>query len=208
MTDAQMASWMALCARHCSFMLEYNVQAAAEKDGRRPDCCNGVEFEVYERMWLASVVRGLAGRSGAWTGIEVMRTRNLCLALLAITAAREKAGPLAVVDLPRGHRLDQAVVPMPLVPREADNALLASMGEALAQAEHVRQLGFAFFAGYTAYRHLNTIDAADHTRQVLSAVYASVERLYATEAYYVGLIAPAEYGAVVANMPSGATMLC
>ncbi|QBZ81609.1 hypothetical protein pclt_cds_1023 [Pandoravirus celtis] len=208
MTDAQMASWMALCARHCSFMLEYNVQAAAEKDGRRPDCCNAVEFEFHERMWLASVVRGLAGRSGAWTGIEVMRTRNLCLALLAITAAREKGGPLAVVDIPRGHRLDQAVVPMPLVPREGDNALLASMGEALAQVERVRQLGFAFFAGYTAYRHLNTIDAADHTRQVLSAVYASVERLYATEAYYVGLIAPAEYGAIVANMPSGATMLC
>lgn len=204
MTDAQVASWMALCARHCSFMLEYNVKAAAEADARRSDCCGGVEFEVYERMWLASVVRGLAGRSDAWTGTEAMRTRNLCLALLAISAAREKGGPLAVVDLPRGDRLDQAVVPVPLVQREGDDALLASIAEALALAERVRRLGFAFFAGYTAFRYLNEIDAADHTRQVLLAIYAGVERLYATESYYVGLIAPAEYETMTVESPLGA----
>ncbi|AGO85437.1 hypothetical protein psal_cds_1164 [Pandoravirus salinus] len=210
MTDAQVASWMALCARHCSFMLEYNVQAAVAEgeNDRRPDCCNGVEFEVYERMWLASVVRGLAARSGAWSGIEIMRTRNLCLALLAIAAAREKDGPLAMVNFPRGVTVDQGVVPVPLASEEGDDALSPSIGEALAQAEYVeQQLGFTFCAGYTGYRHLNTIDAADHTQQVLSAVYAATERMYATEASYVGLIAPAEYEAVAAEAPLGAALL-
>jgi hypothetical protein len=208
LTDAQVASWMALCARHCSFMLEYNVRASTDdKDNRQPDRGDNVEFEVHESMWLASVARGLADRAGAWTGIEIIRMRNLCLVLLAILAAREKRGPLAVVDLPTGNRLDQAIMPVPCAQREGNDALLMSISEALDQAERVRQLGFAFFDGYTTYRYLNEIDSADHTRQMLSIVYASVERLYATESYYVGLIVPAEYEAIVNNTAGGAIFL-
>lgn len=207
MTDAQAASWMALCARHCSFSFEYDVQVDESDDGGPLDRRDTFEIRDHENMWLASVVRGLASRAGAWTGIEVMRTRNLCLALLAISGAREKGGPLAVVNLGKGDSLDQAVVPSPRVYRDDDDVVLASLGDALAQIERVRQLGFTFFAGYAGYRHLNMIDAAEHTRQVLSAIYAGVDRLYATEPYYVKMISPAEYEAIIVGAPLGAALL-
>lgn len=204
LTDAQASSWLALCARHCLLSLEYDVPLKDEADDtyRR----SNYEEEHHGRTWLASVARGLAVRPGAWTGVEVMRTRSLCLVLLAILDARAKGGPLAVVDLPGGNSVDQGVAPSPADPREGDGALLASMVGALTQAEHVRQLGFAFFVGHAGDGHLDLHSHAGHTRQVLSMVYAGVDRLYVTEAFYLQVIAPAEYKAMVDNAPLGSAI--
>ncbi|AGO85438.1 hypothetical protein psal_cds_1165 [Pandoravirus salinus] len=203
MTDAQATSWLAVCARHCLFALEYDVPRTVEEvDSDHPDRDDTHKVEDHETTWLASVVRGLAGRSGAWTGAEIMRTRNLSLVLLAILDARAKGGPLAVVDLPGGSRVDQGVVPSPADRREGDDKLLASMGDALAQVEHVRQAGFAF---YVARAGRGLCGPAAHTRRALSMVCAGVDRLYATESFYLGVIAPAEYEAMAANGPLGAT---
>ncbi|BCU02921.1 hypothetical protein [Pandoravirus japonicus] len=204
MTDAQATSWLAVCARHCLFALKYDVRAGENADSEHTDQFDDTSWEDdHASAWLASVARGLAGRSGAWTGAEVMRTRNLCLALLAILDARAKGGPLTVVDLPGGRRVDQGAVPSPADRREGDDALLASIGVALAQAEHVRQVGLAFFVA-RAGRGLR--GSAGHTRRVLSTVCTAVDRLYATEAFYLGVISPAEYKAMVDNAPLGATL--
>ncbi|AVK75432.1 hypothetical protein pqer_cds_1010 [Pandoravirus quercus] len=204
MTDAQATSWLAVCARHCLFALEYDVPPRVEEvDSDHLDRDDTHKEEDHETTWLASVARGLAGRSGAWTGVEVMRTRNLCLALLAILDARAKGGPLAVVDLPDGNKVGQGAVPSPADRREGDGALLASMSVALAQVEHLRQAGFAF---YVARAGRGLCGPAGHTRQVLSLVCAAVDRLYATESFYLGVIAPAEYEAIATNGPLGATL--
>ncbi|QBZ81612.1 hypothetical protein pclt_cds_1026 [Pandoravirus celtis] len=202
MTDAQATSWLALCARHCLFALEYDIPLREDADSEHADRDDTCRVEDHETTWLASVARGLADRSGAWTGVEVMRTRNLCLALLAILDARAKGGPLAVVDLPDGNKVDQGAVPSPADRREGDDTLLASMSDALAQVEHLHQVGLAFFVA-RAGRGL--CGPAAHTRQVLSMVCAGVDRLYATESFYLGVIAPAEYEAIATNGPLGAT---
>lgn len=203
LTDAQVTSWLALCARHCLFALDYDVPARENADSEHPDQDDDTcGEEDHETTWLAAVVRGLAGRSGAWTGAEVMRTRNLCLVLLAILDARAKGGPLAVVDMPDGNKVDQGAMPSLADRREGDDTLLASMGDALAQVEHVRQVGLAFFVSRAG---LDMHSPAGRTRQVLSMVCAAVDRLYATESFYLGVIAPAEYEAMVANGPLGAT---
>lgn len=204
MTDAQATSWLAVCARHCLFSLAYDIPSRENADSEQPDQVGDTwRKEDHASTWLASVARGLAGRSGAWTGAEVMRTRSLCLVLLAILDARAKGGPLGVVDLPGGGgTVDQGAVPSPTDRREGDDKLLASMGDALAQVEHFRQVGLAF---HVARGGRALCGPAGHTRQVLSMVCAAVDRLYATESFYLGVISPAEYEAVVANGPLGAT---
>ncbi|AGO83129.1 hypothetical protein pdul_cds_898 [Pandoravirus dulcis] len=206
LTDAQASSWLALCARHRLLSLEYDVPRRAERDSAYPNRGSNYEEEHHGHTWLASVARGLASRAGAWTGIEAMRTRTLCLVLLALLDARTEGGPLAVVDLPGGESVDQGAVPSPADRRKGDDALLASMAGALTQAEHVRQLGFAFFVGHAGDGHLDLHSHAGHTRQVLSMVYAGVDRLYATEAFYLQVIAPAEYKAMADNAPLGSAI--
>jgi hypothetical protein len=202
LTDAQVTSWLALCARHCLFAIDYDVATTEDADSEHPDRDgNNTGQDDHGTTWLASVARGLTGRSGAWTGVEVMRTRNLCLVLLAILDARANGGPLAVVELPGGSKVDQGVTPSPADHREGDDALIASIGDALAQVERVSWSTHGFFLG-RADECLT--GPAGHTRQVLSAVCTAVDRLYATEPFYLGVIAPAEYEAMVANGPLGA----
>lgn len=210
MSDAQTSSWLAVCARHCLFSIEYDIpvkEAAAGGVRASHIVRDSHEEKHHGHMWLASVARGLAGRSGAWTGTEIMRTRNLCLALLAVLGARAKGGPLAAIDLPGNVRVDQSALPAPTQRRESDDSLLASLADGLAQAEHIRDAGFAVFLGPTGRRRadLDAHSLCGHTRQVLSMVYAAVGRLYATESVYMHVIAPAEYDALVANAPLGAT---
>ncbi|AJF96973.1 hypothetical protein TW95_gp0239 [Pandoravirus inopinatum] len=187
MTDAQLAGLLAISARQPSFWF----------------WCSFSERVCFAHTWLACVVDGLAQREGAWTGIEIMRTRNLCIALVALIDAREKDGPLGRVDAPKSGPLDQGAVPTAWAD-DADGDLAVSMREALVRAHRLVQAGFAFCPRDTT-QPANSVDAVDHTRRLLGSVQRGVERLYATEPYFLKMIAPSEYEAMVAEAPLAAT---
>lgn len=207
MTDAEMAAWMAVCARHCSFSFVYDayIKGSEQQYRERRGYIDYEGMPCFKHMWLASVARGLAGRTGAWTRTEAVRTRALCVALAAILDARIEDGPLAVVGTPKSGRLDQSVVPSPGTHQEDDQRWLTSMRGALAQVRHVERVGFAFVRGYVGHRGPNAIDATDHARMLLYTAYRMVGRLYATEPHFVALTDPADREAVIAGAPLAAT---
>lgn len=187
MTDSQLIGLLAVCARHTSFWFGFG----------------------FARTWLARVVEALALRTRAWTGAEVMRARNLCIALGALAEARRKGGPLAIVDLPKSGPFDQGAVDAASPCRAVDDCawdLAQSMRTALATTARLFAQAGIGFRGHKSLRVPNSVDAYDHTRRLLTAVRAGVERLYATEAFYLGVISPAEYKTMVDNAPLGATL--
>ncbi|AVK75426.1 hypothetical protein pqer_cds_1004 [Pandoravirus quercus] len=191
--DAQLAGLLAVCARHATFLF---IAGPSEKVG-------------FAHTWLARAVEGLAQRAAPWTGIEIMRTRNLCIALAALLDAREKDGPLGRVDVPKCDILDQGAVPSACRDADDDNDndgdLAVSMHEALTRARQLVQGGLVFSRHTMTHESDNNIGAADHTRRLLAAVQSGVDRLYATEPYFIKMIAPSEYGAMVAEAPLAAT---
>ncbi|AJF96974.1 hypothetical protein TW95_gp0240 [Pandoravirus inopinatum] len=190
MNDAQLAGLLAVCARHATFLF---IAGPSGKVG-------------FAHMWLARVVEGLAQRADPWTGIEIMRTRNLCIALAALMDARREDGPLGRVDVPKCDPLDQGAVPS--ARRDADDNdrdLAVSMHEALTRAHQLVQGGLIFSRHTMTHESDNDIGAADHTRQLLTALQRGVERLYATEPYFLKMIAPSEYESMVNNTPLAAT---
>ncbi|AVK75428.1 hypothetical protein pqer_cds_1006 [Pandoravirus quercus] len=189
MTDAQLAGLLAISARQPSFWL----------------WCSFSERVCFAHTWLACVVDGLAQRECAWTGIEIMRTRNLCIALAALIDAREKGGPLGRVDAPKSGPLDQGAVPAHWADAGTGSDLAVSMREALARAHRLAQAGFGFCPRDTFRQFPNGADAGDCTRRLLGSVQRGVERLYATEPYFLKLIAPSEYEAMVTEAPLAAT---
>lgn len=113
MTDAQLAGLLAIGARQASFWFWTSSSKRV----------------LFAHTWLARVVDGLARREGAWTGIEIMRTRNLCIALVALIDARERDGPLGRVDVPKCDPLDQGAIPA-VCGDDVDGDLAVSMREA------------------------------------------------------------------------------
>ncbi|AGO85434.1 hypothetical protein psal_cds_1162 [Pandoravirus salinus] len=185
MTDAQLAGLLAVGARQASFWYWIDLSKRL----------------CFAHTWLARIVEGLAQRDGAWTGIEIMRTRNLCIALAALMGAREKDGPLGRVDVPKCDPLDQGAVPVAC----ADGDLAAPMREALDRTHQLARAGLVFCPRDTTPRFAYNINVADYTRRLLGSVQHGVERLYATEPYFLKLIAPSEYENMVNNAPLAAT---
>ncbi|AJF96968.1 hypothetical protein TW95_gp0234 [Pandoravirus inopinatum] len=191
MTDAQLAGLLAVCARHTKFRLTLSA----------------TDTTHFAQTWLACVVDGLARQQRPWTGIEIMRTRNLCVALAALVDARTECGPLGHVDVPKSGPFDQGAVPPACADVGDDVAICsAAMREAMARVHVLLQTRLAFRGRSVGlWDPVNTVYTFDFTRRLLAAVQSAVERLYATESVYIKMIAPAEYKAMVAEAPLGAT---
>ncbi|AGO83126.1 hypothetical protein pdul_cds_896 [Pandoravirus dulcis] len=190
MTDSQLIGLLTICARHTSFWFGFG----------------------FACTWLARVVEALARRTRAWTGSEVMRARNLCIALEALAEARRKDGPLAIVDLSKSGPFDQGAVAAaaattPLCRAvDCERDLAEPMRVALARTTRLFDQAGIGFRVHRPLRVPNAIDAYDHTRHLLTVVRAGIERLYATETFYLGVITPAEYKAMADNTPLGAAL--
>jgi hypothetical protein len=187
-TDVQLAGLLAVAARLDCFWFWANAS-------KRID---------YKDTWLSRVIEGLARRARAWTGDEIMRTRNLCTVLIALIDARHDRGPLARVDVPKSGLLDQGIVPTFSHDTGSEDDPTTSMRAALARVHSLVGQGIIFYSPCDR-RHTNLVDAAKYTRRLLASVQHGVERLYATEPYFLGLIAPAEYEAMVNGAPLAAT---
>ncbi|AVK75431.1 hypothetical protein pqer_cds_1009 [Pandoravirus quercus] len=191
MTDAQLAGMLAVCARHTKFWLMMTLKETA----------------LFAQTWLPCVVDGLARQQRAWTGIEIMRTRNLCVALAALVDARTECGPFGRVDVPKSGPFDQGAVP-PACADAGDDVAICSvaMREAMTRVHVLLQTRLAFRGRSVGlWDPVNTVYTFDFTRRLLAAVQSAVERLYATEPVYIKMIAPAEYEVMVAEAPLGAT---
>lgn len=202
MTDARLAAWLAICARLSTFSFLYTVyDGDVDPDGV-------LRFDVgdmpsFKDTWTVSVVEALAVRSGAWTGAEIMRTRNLCVALSAILDVRKKGGLLAVVDVLKSGALDQAVAPALSAFGPGKGAVSSSMRDALRVAESLAKRGFTPATASIMHEMANAPSAT--VRKILDTVYRMVDRLYATDAYFLKLIGPAEYEAMATDAPLAAT---
>ncbi|AVK75427.1 hypothetical protein pqer_cds_1005 [Pandoravirus quercus] len=205
MSDAQLAAWLAICARLPAFSFRYPVcDGDVDPDGTLR--FGAYDMPSFKDMWMVSVVEAIAVRSGAWTGAEIMRTRNLCIALSAILDARQKNGPLIAVDIPKSGILTQAIAPALLPFGSGDGAILSSMRDALGAAESLtRGIHEIDAASTTMRKAADTSIVAQCIRKTLDIVYRMVDRLYATETYFLKLIAPSEYEAMIAEAPLAAT---
>ncbi|BCU02920.1 hypothetical protein [Pandoravirus japonicus] len=190
MTDAQLAGLLAVCARHINFWLTLSATEAVR----------------YAQTWLSRVVDGLARQQRAWAGIEIMRTRNLCVALAALVDTRERSVLFARVDMPKSGPFDQGAVPPD---RAGDDVATcpAAMREAMARAHGLLQTRLVFRRHCVLWSHPNRTEAFEFTRRLLAVVQSTVERLYATEAVYIQMIAPAEYETMAVESPLGAALL-
>jgi hypothetical protein len=205
MNDAQLAAWLAICARLPAFSFRYTVRHDdVDPDGTlRFSAC---DMPSFKDMWLVSVVEAIAARSGAWTGVEVMRTRNLCITLRVILYARQRNGPLAAVDTPKSGILAQAIAPALLSFGTCDSAILSLMRDALGAAESLTRELHESDTGIARRREFTDASIiAQCTIKTLDTICRMVDRLYATEPYFLKLIAPAEYKAMVDNAPLAAT---
>ncbi|AGO82240.1 hypothetical protein pdul_cds_268 [Pandoravirus dulcis] len=126
LTDTEFVDYLAVCARHVDFSVYYWIRRGDE--GFTPDTTphhDPTEKPNYAHTWVARLVAALARQTGAWTGIDIMRTHNLCAALIKILDARMHDGPLASVDVSKcAAPLDQSAVPKGVagltVPRARD----------------------------------------------------------------------------------------
>lgn len=112
MTDTELAGFFAVCARHGGFYLNYHLYEGDQ--GWRYDgpTRRSIEMPDFAHTWMARVATHLAGQTHAWTGIDIMRTHNLCGALIEILCTRMRIGPLAAVDVPKcAAPLDQSRAP-------------------------------------------------------------------------------------------------
>lgn len=187
MTDAQLAGLLAVCARHTNFWLTLS----------------DTETVCFAQSWMSCVVDGLARQQSAWAGTDIMRTRNLCVALAALVDARERGGPLARVDAPKSGPFDQGAMP-PDRGGVGDDLTGLSMREALTAAHRLVQTRLDFRGRRALWEPANRVSAFGFTRRLLTAVQSAVERLYATEPVYVQMIAPAEYDAMISEGALGA----
>lgn len=113
MTDTELADCLAICARHVGFDLSYYWMLPEDEGSvvNRAPRRYRVEEANFAHTWVARLVAALARQRGAWTGIDIMRIRNLCAALLKVLDTRMHTGPLASVDVPKcAVPLDQSKV--------------------------------------------------------------------------------------------------
>ncbi|AGO83748.1 hypothetical protein psal_cds_219 [Pandoravirus salinus] len=113
MTDREFVDCLAVCARSIDFSVLYWIRQGDEGFlAERTPQYDPTERPDFTHMWMACLTAALARQKGAWTGIDIMRTHNLCTALLKILDTRTHAGPLALVDVPKcAAPLDQSVIP-------------------------------------------------------------------------------------------------
>ncbi|AJF98313.1 hypothetical protein TW95_gp1579 [Pandoravirus inopinatum] len=127
MTDTEFVDYLAVCARSIDFSVFYWIRQGDEGffADRTPQY-DPTEKPDFTHTWMACLTTTLARQKGAWTGIDIMRTHNLCAALLKILDARTHVGPLALVDVPKcADPLDQSAIPkdvIGLVLTDAHNA--------------------------------------------------------------------------------------
>lgn len=199
LTGAQLAGYLTLCARHLAFSLRYY------DGGANGQCFTPERTACFGHMWLARLAATISRRAGAWTGIEIMRTRNLCLALIDIVDARRAKGPLAPVGERRTPGMTTPTT------EDGDNgggppeATAESMREALDHMALLESQGVAFVDVATARECGDVACTETIVRCTLLTVRNMLDRLYATDAYFLKLIGPAEYEAMVAGAPLAAT---
>ncbi|AVK74637.1 hypothetical protein pqer_cds_215 [Pandoravirus quercus] len=113
MTDTELVDYLTVCARSIDFSVFYWIRQGDEGffADRTPQY-DPTEKPNFTHTWMACLTTALARQKGAWTGIDIMRTHNLCVALLKIIDTRTHAGPLALVDVPKCVApLDQSAIP-------------------------------------------------------------------------------------------------
>nr|UMO78966.1 hypothetical protein [Pandoravirus belohorizontensis] len=113
MTDTEFVDCLSICARHVGFYVYYWIRRGDEGcSADRMPHHDPMETPNFTHTWMACLVAALARQTSAWTGIDIMRTHNLCAALTKILDARMRDGPLASVDVPKcAAPLDQSAVP-------------------------------------------------------------------------------------------------
>lgn len=190
LSDAQLALYCGLCARHKQFAMTWAVSVTdMDKAGHRGVTPKEAGWcAEWRMMWMSRVANALAAESGAWTGDGVMRTQNLARTLLDILRARNAEGPLAA-SAPG----DQA---------SSDAAAPTGLREAAAIARGMPR-GIEFATDDDPLPHSVDYDAV-HAVALLQFVINATQRVYETQTLYTGVILPAEYDALQRNTPSGA----
>ncbi|BCU03851.1 hypothetical protein [Pandoravirus japonicus] len=191
LTCAQLASLLAVCARHSAFYLAY-CDGAGNGQTYTPE-----RAARYERMWLPRLVTAVSRRAGAWTGDEILRTRSLCGALQDILDARCADGPTARVEA----RCTPGMTVPPRPPATDLGARVASksMGDAL---DLLVRLGSQ---GVVISRDVQR-SATAWVRCTISTMRRMLDRMYATGPCYLGVILPAEYKAMAESAPLAAAL--
>lgn len=193
LTDASLALYSAVCARHRRFSMQAQSLSMTEHA-----CTPVTHCLAWGDMWMSRIAHALASVSGAWTGDQVMRTQRLARALLGLLRVRAAEGPLA-----RHAESDGKEASL----EPADAARTAKLCEANAIVASMSN-NVVFTPTYppstrpaSSSRNKTTVDSV--AAKLLENTINATQRLYETLAFYTAVIAPSEYEALRQNTPLG-----